>query len=567
MMRFSETLKHDIFLITAMAFLACCGLIYQYLLAHYAGRILGAMESSIYSMIGIMIVAMGIGAFLAKWIRCPFKGFVVLELGIALVGACSILVMATMMAMTYTLPQWLQSLYGLPDSIILSSGLISSIKAFSFYTPFLTGFILGLMVGMEIPLIARVREAMHGKHLEHNIGTMYGADYVGAGIGAAIWVTLCLKYPLMMTAVTTASVNLLVGLLFLWRYRSQINKTFIYWLAHGILIVIVIALALVGSDWVKQLNYSLFQDKVVYSKQTPYQNITLTERYLGQGLPEVYSLYLNGRLQFSSSDEGIYHSFLTYPALLASARHESVLVIGGGDGLALRDILRWQPKQVTLIDLDEQMIQLFKGDAPDASAKVSSILKKLNANSFNDPRVNVITGDAFIEIEHLVTNKRHFDSIIVDLPDPSHPDLNKLYSDFFYSRLKQLLSGDGAIAIQSTSPYHAQNAFISVGKTLASVGFITEQYHTNVPTFGEWGWSIGTKIGTSASQRIAAQKLLPVMDPWISKAQLEAAFTFSPNFYQGEQELEINRLGSHQLYRYHKQAWGKQDGVFFSHPD
>ena len=131
--------------------------------------------------------------------------------------------------------------------------------------------------------------------------------------------------------------------------------------------------------------------------------------------------------------------------------------------------------------------------------------------------MNVILGDAFIEVEKLVSRGEHYDTIIVDLPDPSHPDLSKLYSDFFYARLKELLSADGAIAIQSTSPYHARKAFISIGKTLRSAGFNTEQYHANVPSFGEWGWTIGTIRGRSASERIVEQRSMPVEDLWLSK--------------------------------------------------
>lgn len=134
---------------------------------------------------------------------------------------------------------------------------------------------------------------------------------------------------------------------------------------------------------------------------------------------------------FSSSDENIYHSYLTYPALLASARHDQVLVIGGGDGMAVRDILRWNPKQVTLIDLDAAMVALFKGEDPDLPANIEQTLLGFNQDAFNDPGVSVIIGDAFIEVEKLVSEGRHFDTIIIDLPDPSHPDLNKLYSDFF----------------------------------------------------------------------------------------------------------------------------------------
>ncbi|MCU7861370.1 MAG: spermidine synthase, partial [Candidatus Thiodiazotropha sp. (ex Lucinoma kastoroae)] len=302
----------------------------------------------------------------------------------------------------------------------------------------------------------------------------------------------------------------------------------------------------------------------IYSKVTPYQHITLTRRHVGQGLPSLWSLYINGRLQFSSSDENIYHSYLTYPALLSSARHDQVLVIGGGDGMAVRDILRWNPRQVTLIDLDATMISLFKGEDPDLPADIKQTLLNLNQDALNDPRVSIILGDAFIEVERLVTEGRHFDVIIVDLPDPSHPDLNKLYSDFFYARLKELLSGDGAIAVQSTSPYHAKKAFVSIGKTVQAAGYLTEQYHTNVPTFGEWGWTIGTVRGLTASQRIAQVGKLPVADPWLSKAALEAAFIFAPSFFEEIENIEVNRLGSHLVYAYHHAAWLKQNGVFYA---
>jgi len=557
-------LGHDALLIGSMLILAGCGLIYEYLLAHYAGRILGAVESTIYAMIGIMIVAMGIGAFLARWVKCPFTGFAWLEVGIGLLGGCSILIMAGMLALTYTLPVWLQQIYGLHPSITTDGGVIAALQNIAFYTPFVAGFILGAMIGMEIPLIARVREQVHGKHLAHNTGTIYGADYIGAGIGAAIWVGVCLNIPIMTAAIGTAAVNLVVGLIFLWRYQSEIIRPIRLWIVHAGLAIVLVVLALNGSGWVLQMNYTLFKDTPIYSKVTPYQHLTLTRRHVGQGLPSLLSLYINGRLQFSSSDENIYHSYLTYPALLSSARHDNVLVIGGGDGMAVRDILRWNPKRVTLIDLDEGMVSLFKGEDPDAPADVEQALLNLNQDAFNDPRVSIIIGDAFIEVEKLVSEGRHFDSIIVDLPDPSHPDLNKLYSDFFYARLKELLSGDGALAVQSTSPYHAKKAFVSIGKTMRAAGYLTEQYHTNVPTFGEWGWTIGTVRGMMPSQRMAQISELPITNPWLSKAALEAAFVFAPSYFEGTENIEINRLGSHQVYQYHHEAWAKQNGVFFA---
>ena len=555
-------LGHDIALIGSMMVLAACGLIYEYLLAHYAGRIIGAVETSIYGMIGIMIVAMGVGAFLAKWIKEPFKAFAWLELSIGFVGGCSILIMASMLALTYTLPLWLQDIYGLHPSMTTDGGVVAILQKASFLLPFLLGFILGAMIGMEIPLIARIREHIHGKHLLHNTGTIYGADYIGAGVGAAIWVTICLKLPILVAAISTASVNALVGIFFLYRYRGNINNPMALWLAHVVLIITLILLAIGGGHLIRSMNSTLFMDKVEYSKVTPFQHITLTTRIKGKGLPEVMSLYLNGRLQFSSNDEVIYHSFLTYPPMLASARHDKILVIGGGDGLAVRDILRWQPELITLIDLDKAMLDLFSGKDEAVPEAINQKILSLNKGALLDQRLQIIIGDAFLEIEKLISKQQVYDTIIIDLPDPSHPDLNKLYSVYFYQRLRELLSGDGIIAIQSTSPYHAKKAFLSIGKTLATAGFLTEQYHANVPTFGEWGWSIGSKLGKSPLQRIKAIESLPLSATWMSLAQIQAAFVFAPRFFEALDKIEINSLGSNIVYQYHHDAWTKEEGIF-----
>ena len=557
-------LLEDIFLILMMGTLAACGIIYEYLMAHYAGRVLGSLESTIYAMIGLMIVAMGVGAFLAKWIKRPFIGFVWLELAIGFVGATSVLVISVSVSLAFSLPAYLQEIYGLHPSITTNGGVVRSLSNIAKVVPFVAGGLLGLMIGMEIPLIARIREQLHGQHLQNNVGTIYGADYVGAGIGAAVWVLVCLQLPIVTVALTAALVNALVGVGFLLRYRQQLSGRVRLWIAHGVLLLLIGLLAAGGVSSIENLRSALFKDQVVYSKNTPYQNLTVTERLIGKGVPKVTSLYINGRLQFSSSDELIYHSYLTYPVLAASARHDRLLVIGGGDGLALRELLRWNPESVTLIDLDQAMVDLFAGRDGEAPTTVGRRLRELNGDAFNDPRLELIAGDAFVEVEKLVSDGRHFDAIIVDLPDPSHPDINKVYSDFFYARLRELLSGDGAIAVQSTSPFHTRNAFISIGKTLASAGFITEQYHANVPTFGEWGWTIGTVMGSRASVRLAQGDEAGWPTGWLSKQQMLAAFVFAPNFFDNKLAIKVNQLGSHRLYQYHQKAWVEQDGVFFA---
>ncbi|MCY4013318.1 MAG: polyamine aminopropyltransferase [Gammaproteobacteria bacterium] len=564
-MKASSRLRlHDTALIGAMGLVAACGLVYEYLMAHFAGRILGAVEPTLYIMIGLMIVAMGLGAFAAKWIASIYRGFAWLELGIAVLGGTSVLALSAAVALAYALPEWLRTVYGLDVTIALDGGVPSSMVVVARFLPFVSGFLIGFLIGMEIPLIARVREHVHERHLEHNLGTMYGADYIGAGVGAAIWVLVCLKMPIVFAAVGAAALNTAVGAAFLVIYRARLRPAHWLWIGHGLLAVLLLVLAGFGTQWMAQLGDTLFKDRVAYRLQTPYQNIVVTKRHVAVGKPDVVSLYINGRLQFASNDERIYHAYLTTPAMLAAYRRDHVLVLGGGDGLALRDVLRWNPETVTLIDIDAGLLRLFRGDDPDAPHWLAATLTTLNEHAFDDPRVEVIEGDAFIEVEQLAAAGRRYDVVVADLPDPSHPDLNRLYSDYFYGRIRHLLSPDGTFVTQSTSPFHATDAFLSIGKTIASVGFRVEQYHANVPSFGQWGWSIGTVQGLEASARIVASDRPEFPDGWLDKAQIVAAFAL-PDAVRGRNDsVTINRLGSHVVFSYHQRAWREQKGTFFA---
>ncbi len=306
----------------------------------------------------------------------------------------------------------------------------------------------------------------------------------------------------------------------------------------------------------------LYLDKVVYSDKTRYQQLTFTERNMGLAQGNIVNFYLNGRLQFSSMDEQIYHSYLVSPVLAGSARHENILIIGGGDGLALRDILQWSPKHVTLVDLDSQLLDIFQHPAQHLPKPLAKKIAELNQLSLQDKRVNIIRGDAFVAIDKLLSEQKVFDAIIVDLPDPSHPDLNKLYSVNFYARLNQLLAGDGQIAIQSTSPYHAKASFISIGKTVKAAKFNhVQQYHDNVPSFGEWGWTIATKRGISPLKRLNQLNKLPVPHHWLNLEMIKSAFIFSNDFYKDQDKIGINYLGSHTLYQLHQKAWLDQQGI------
>lgn len=545
----------DASLISILAVLAACGIIYEYLLSHYAGRVLGLMEHAIFTMIGVMIVSMGVGSLSAKRIKDANSGFIIIELSIAILGSVSILLIAGAIALASDMPRILAENYGLPVDLIPTGGVMGVMSKISEIFPFVIGFVLGFLVGMEIPLIARIREEIYSKRLEHNTGTVYGADYLGAGVGAAIFITFLLTISPVKAAIWVSSVNLGVGFLFLLIRWKAIPKRGLLCLLHIIMVGALLYLAKNVDQMHSSLENILYTDDVVFSKNTEFQHITLTKRQIG-GQDPIYTLYLNGRSQFCSCDEALYHSMLTIPPVLASARHQNILLVGGGDGLAVRDLLKWNPDHIDVLELDHEMIELFSEPLRENGQVVNQQIIDLNGQSFHDPRVNVILGDAFNTVDPLIREQKKYDVIVVDLPDPSHPDLNKLYSTSFYRKLRTLLAGDGAIAIQSTSPYHARDAFLTVGVTLRDANFKSiERYHANVPTFGEWGWTIAIIMGEAPSQRIEnTLKIIP--DNLVVGIKfIGSSFNFPNGLIENENNLKPNKIDNNLMYILHEKSW------------
>ncbi len=554
---------HDFVLFAIMGILAGCGLIYEYLLSDYAGRVLGAIEQVIFAMIGIMIVSMGIGAFAARIFKSCFNTFAWLEVTIALIGASSVLFLAATTALANLFPQILMQTFSLPPDLIPRGGMIIWANDIASVMPYVAGFILGFLIGMEIPLIANIREEIYGEHVKHNTGSIYGVDYIGAGIGAAVWVLFMLRLPPTTAAVITASVNLFVGLVFFMVYRKRIRFGIPLVSVHILVGVIIAVIAINGTHWDNAMEDLLYKDKVIFSYNSKYQHVTITERIMDPAKPKIISMFINGRSQFASNDEKIYHSMLVAPVMNASARHNNILIIGGGDGLALREVLRWKPKSVDLIDIDKTIVDFFTHPYFKNGKQINKALLALNQHSFSNPHVHTHFGDAFIKVDKLIREGRLYDSIIVDLPDPSHPNLNKLYSARFYAKLKTLLAGDGALVVQSTSPYHAKNTFLCIGKTVKYAGFMhVEQYHHNVPSFGEWGWTIATKNGLSARARIAQREKLGVDDGWASKGVILAAFEFNKHYFDHLDAIKVDRINNQAAYEYHLADWEKQQGIY-----
>ena len=280
-----------------------------------------------------------------------------------------------------------------------------------------------------------------------------------------------------------------------------------------------------------------YQDNVVYVKSSPYQRIVLT-RWHGD-----VRMYLNGHLQFSAVDEARYHEALVVPVMESVPSRKRVLLLGGGDGLAVERLLKWgDVEQITVIDLDPEVVSL---------ARTRPELVQLNGDAMNDPRVEVVHDDAMSWLE---ANEGLWDVIIADLPDPNSPVLAKLYSTGFYALIARRLAPEGAMVTQATSPYYARDAFwcihdtvgasVKVGPPLRPVA-----YHINVPSFGEWGFVMASR------RALGPQGLRPsIATEVLTEHTLQAMFHF-PKDLGHPGSIEINRLDDPVLHRYHLRGW------------
>jgi spermidine synthase len=280
----------------------------------------------------------------------------------------------------------------------------------------------------------------------------------------------------------------------------------------------------------KNFESNVYNEPIIYSSSSPYQRVVLSRR--GDDI----KLYLNGQLQFNSRDEYRYHEALVHPGLASIKNRENVLILGGGDGLALREVLKYQDvKKVYLIDLDPKVVGLFKGNEQ---------LSYLNSKSLSSEKLEIIHDDAFKWIRE--TNLK-FDFVIIDLPDPTSFSLGKLYTNYFYSFVKSRMTEDGAIVVQATSPLIARKSFWQINKTLESIGLITKPYHIYVPSFTEWGFILASK------NKIPDQVYLPADLKFMTEEELKSLFHFSSDM--NRIETDIQTLSSQTLVSQYAQEW------------
>jgi spermidine synthase len=489
--------------------IATCGLIYELLAGTLSSYVLGDSVTQFSLIIGIYLFAMGVGSYLSKFIEksIPEK-FIEIELGVAVLGG-------------FSAPLLFFAFANLSYFAVVLYGVV---------------FGIGVLVGLEIPLLMRIlQNELAFKDL---ISRVLAFDYIGALVASLLFPLFFVpRLGLARTSLVFGMLNAIVGIWGTWLLEPLIKKNVIYLRVCGFVLIGLLLIAFIKADYLTSLaEDSLFADNIIYAKSSAYQRIIVTKGKTG------YALFLNGNLQFNSFDEYRYHEALVHPPMIAfGANPKRILVLGGGDGLAVREILKYPSvESVTLVDLDPDMTKVSKS---------VPVIGELNRHSLDDPRVSVTNKDAFVWLDS--TETEPFDVAIVDFPDPNNFALGKLYTTRFYNLLKKKLKPDSAVVIQTTSPLMARKSFWCIIKTLEAAGFTVKPYQTTVPSFGVWGYALAklqpfetpTKLPDNTELRFLNEKTLAAM------------FEFSADTDLPNEEIEINRLDNQSLVRYYEAEW------------
>ncbi|MGD0088613.1 MAG: polyamine aminopropyltransferase [Planctomycetota bacterium] len=483
--------------------IATCGLVYELLAGTVASYVLGDSVTQFSLVIGLYLGALGLGAWLSRYLGASLaRRFVELETMVALLGGCS----APLLFLSFAHLRFFNlALY----AVVLA---------------------VGVLVGLEVPLLLRIlKDELEFKDLISRVLTF---DYAGSVLAAVLFPLLLVpRLGLVRTSLLFGLCNAAVGLWATFLLRNAIKGSVVGLRLRAVVVTGVLAAGLLRADWLTSLaEDSLYADEIIYAKSTPYQRIVLTRSHSG------FNLFLNGHLQFSSADEYRYHEALVHPALLLQAAPKRVLVLGGGDGLALREILQYAGVEAaTLVDLDPGMTGL--------SASFP-LLAELNRNAFRDPRVQVVNADALTWLEH---PDGAYDAVILDFPDPNSFSLGKLYTTRFYRLLKQALAPGASVAVQCTSPLFARASYWCIIRTLEAAGFSVRPYQVAVPSFGVWGFALARLEPFEPPSRA------PEHARFLNDQTLAALFVLSADM--APLPVEINRLDNQVLVRYYEADW------------
>jgi spermidine synthase len=507
----------EVALLASVFVVAACGLVYELAAGTLASYLLGDSILQFSTVIGTYLFAMGVGSYLSRFFeRQLIAHFLRIELLVGLLGGL------------------------MPAALFALHSLASPSFRFALYAMVL---LVGILVGLEIPLVMRILkrqlrgqysddgDARHG--LKNLVSQVLTFDYLGAlAVSIAFPLLLVPQLGLIRTGALFGLLNAAVAVWALWLFRGELRRV----AAHALACALTIGALLVAfagaeriTTWAEDRFYA---DPVLYSETSAYQRVVVTASRQG------VRLFLNGNLQFHSRDEYRYHEALVHPAMAAHGAPKNVLVLGGGDGMAVREILKYPSvERVTLVELDPHMTRLF-AEQP--------LLRQLNADALHSPKLRIVNADAFAWLEQ---NAGSFDVIVVDFPDPTNFSVGKLYTSSFYTLIDQHLSASGYAVVQTTSPLIARKSFWTVATTIEAAGLASTPYHAHVPSFGEWGFIVAGR----RPYRMPAT--LPEGLRFLSADSLPLLFDFPLDMTRVP--AEVNRLSNQVLVQTFEDEWGK----------
>lgn len=503
-----KTSERFLFFITV--FIAgLCSLVYELLISTTSSYFLGDSVKQFSLVIGIYMAAMGLGAYLTQFMnKNLLEWFVKVEILLGLVGGISVPI-----------------LYFVFDKV--SGG------EYQFIMLGLT-FLIGVLTGFEIPLLVRILKEYYP--LKSNLAYVLSLDYVGALIATLLFPFLLLPFVgTFRTSLIFGLINVFLGFFVYRFFTKELNverKNRLEWAALGC-VAFFIVLGVFSGKLLKHWEDGFYTSQIVYSKQTPYQQLVLTKNQ------EDVRLYINRIIQFSSIDEYRYHEALGLYPLSVAPYKKNVLILGGGEGLLVREVLKFpEIESVTIVDLDEEVFRL---------AKENPYVSALNEGALNHPKVKLVANDA---MQFLQFSNQFYDVILSDLPDPSNESVARLYSTAFYKLVQSKLSANGIFATQATSTFHTKNAFWCIYESLKASGFsYVYPYHVYVPSFGDWGFVM------AANYPLKTQDVkLDVPAKFLDSTLLKKMFFFEQDIVNPGNIIP-NRMDQPELLDYFLEDW------------
>lgn len=506
----------ELALLASVFVVAACGLVYELAAGALASYLLGDSVLQFSTIIGSYLFAMGIGSWLSRFVeRQLVAQFLRVELLVGLVGGL------------------------MPAALFIAHSLLPA-GAIAPFRVLLYGLVLlvGMLVGLEIPLVMRILKAHFRERyaLKDLVSQVLTFDYLGAlAVALAFPLLLVPHLGLVRTGLFFGLLNAAVAAWALWLFRGELRGRRGYALACAAVIG-VLGAGMFGADrlttWAEDRFYGA---GVIVRESSPYQRVVVTSGAGG------VRLFLNGNLQFHSRDEYRYHESLVHPAMAAHGAPRQVLVLGGGDGMAVREVLKVPSvDSVTLVELDPHITRLFS-EQP--------LLAALNGGALKSPKLRIVHADAFAWLEARDSGAPPFDVIVVDFPDPTNFSLGKLYTTSFYRLLDAHLSASGYAVVQTTSPLVARRSFWTVVATIEAAGLPATPYHAHVPSFGEWGFVL------AGHRPWRLPEALPPGLRFLDLPGLPALFRFPPDM--ARVDAAPNRLSNQVLVHTFESEWGR----------